>query len=210
MEDEACGCVDVRDRIRIIGKVVDKLHLQAVRDFAPKSRWESAGISALLFDLREAMFRNEEFGDGEELRVVFGEVGERVNIETLAIGDEKIHIGDCVSVFVICGGVNIKNGLLKILVGLRGVRKRRERLPDFCYIEFRVARCMVLLLGVVHNVSGVEMVLEHGEKTLEFTGHSWVEGRRGAIATRWHASSHDGIKAQSKEKEWKRRNGAVK
>ena len=132
--------------------------------------------------------------------MISNEVSERGDVETLAIGVEKFKIGDGLSVLVICAGVIFKNGLLKILVGLRGVRKRRERLPDFCYIEFRVARCMVLLLGVVPNVSGVEMVLELGEKALEFTGLSWVEGRCGAITTRRHTSSHEGIKARSEQK----------
>ena len=80
MKNEACGGIDVSDRIRIVGKVVDKLHLQAVRDFAPKSRWESAGVSVFLFNFREALFRNEEVGDGEEMRMVISEVGERVEI----------------------------------------------------------------------------------------------------------------------------------
>ena len=40
----------------IVGKVINKLHLQALRNFVSKSRWESAGVSALLFDFREAVF----------------------------------------------------------------------------------------------------------------------------------------------------------
>ena len=200
MKDEARGGVGISYRIRIVRKVVDKLHLQAVRDFAPKSRWESAGVSTLLFNLREALFRNEEVGDGEELRVICSEVSERGDVETLAIGDEKTHIGDCVLVFFICSGVEIKNGLLKILVGLRDVRKRRKRLPNVGYIEIKIARRVCLLLGVVCNVGGVEMELELGEKALEFAWLFWVENRRGAIPTRWHASSHDQIKARGRIK----------
>ena len=56
MKDEACGVVDVRDRIQIVGMMVNKLHLQALRNFVSKSRWESAGVSTLLFDFREAVF----------------------------------------------------------------------------------------------------------------------------------------------------------
>ncbi len=118
MKNEACGCVDVGDRIRIVGIMVDKLQLQAVRDFTPKSRWKSAGIETLLFDLREAVFRNKKAGNGEEARVVFGEVSERGDVETLAIGDETIEVGNGVSVFVVCGGVELENGSTKIVVGL--------------------------------------------------------------------------------------------
>ncbi len=64
------------------------------------------------------MFRNEKAGYSEEVGVVIGEVGERGNIDTLAIGDERIEVGDGVSVFVVCGGVELENGGAEIVVWL--------------------------------------------------------------------------------------------
>ena len=72
----------------------------------------------MLFDLREAVFRNKEICNCKEARVVIGEIAERSDVETQAIGDEKIEVGNGVPVFIVRGGVELENGGAEIIVGL--------------------------------------------------------------------------------------------
>ena len=50
--------------------------------------------------------------------MVVSEVSERVEIGAVASGDEKIQVGDCVLVFLVCCRVNLEYGSLEIAVSL--------------------------------------------------------------------------------------------
>ena len=56
--------------------MIRKFELESVANSTPGLQWEGTGKGAVLFGGGEAVFCDKECGDGDEISVIFSQVGE--------------------------------------------------------------------------------------------------------------------------------------